>query len=94
MYMVYDNEDGLVGVYRTYSEANEAYKKCVEFQHNEFADEGWVTGEERVILAKVYKQLRPHDTKEPVMQEDENGDEIESLETYWELKEDTFRKDQ
>lgn len=91
MWMVFDSDEGLVGVYDNYTEAHTVYCKHVDGQQEASScDNGFVSGEERVILSKVYKQLYPSDTGEPVLEEDEEGNEFATKDTYWELKEEIY----
>lgn len=91
MWMVYDDEEGLYGVYDNYQEAEKAYEDCVEgvLNYAQHSDNNF--GEhDRTILAKITKQSFVVDTGEPITEEDENGVEFEVGGTYYEFKEEIY----
>lgn len=90
MWMVYDNEEGLVGVFSEYKNALKHYEKCKATAEDWVRGEGEFSSEETIILAKVEKYLYSYDTKEPVMKEDEEGIEHPTKDTYWGWKEENY----
>lgn len=90
MWMVYDNEEGLVGVFSEYENALAHYEKCKATAEDWVRGEGEFSSEETIILAKVEKHLYSFDTKSPVMEEDEEGSEHPTKDTYWSWKEENY----
>lgn len=90
MWMVYDNEEGLVGVFSEYESALAHYEKCKATAEDYVSEEGEFTTDETIILAKVEKYLYSFDTKNPVMKEDDEGNEHPTKDTYWGWKEDIY----
>lgn len=87
MWMVYDNENGLVGVFDEYDEALSKYEKCKATCEDWVHEDGEFSTDETVILAKVEKYLYSYDTGDPVKEENENGEEVNTGDTYWDFKE-------
>lgn len=90
MWMVYENEEGLVCVTDNYDEALTTYKRCKENQEDWVRGEGEFSTDETVILAKVERYLYSVDSGKIVMEEDEEGNESPTKDTYWEFKEDIY----
>lgn len=90
MWMVYDNEDGLVGIYDTYEEALMDYEKYKEIQKDYVQNETEFTSDEQVILAKIKKQLYSYETDNKATDYDDDGNEIESDENMWDWKETSY----
>ena len=88
MWIVYDNEEGLLGIYDKYEEALSDYEKCKESQKDYVQGEGEFTTDERVILARVERQFYGYETNEKAVSYDENGDEYETEDNVWDWKED------
>lgn len=63
MWLVLDDEEGLIGIYNDKKEAEEVYQEYVSDVLNYVQDEGEFTGCERVILARLTKQSFVFDTK-------------------------------
>ena len=90
MWIVYDNEEGLLGIYDKYEEALSDYEKCKDSQIDYVRGEGEFTAEERVILAEVKKHFYGYETDKKVIGCDENGEEFETADNYWDWKEDIY----
>jgi hypothetical protein len=84
LWMVYDSEYGLVCV-DNYENCLNEYEKCKSFIND--LDEFY--GNERVILAKLVKDYRTHDTNEPHAQADDPNSEFYKT-TYWDMVEDNY----
>jgi hypothetical protein len=90
MWIVYDNEDGLIGIYEKHEEALQEYEKCKELQKNFVRGEGEFSTDETVILAKVERHLYGYETDKKAVDYDENGDEFETGDNFWDWKEDIY----
>ena len=87
MWIVCTGGDGICGIFRTREEAEKEYEKQKKF----YEPEDEVYGDERVILAKIEKQVYVRDTGEKVIDYDEEGNEFECKDlTYWEYKEEVY----
>lgn len=86
MWMVWSHDEGLVITTDNREQAELEYEKSKQWYKNSFDGEFYT--DEHVILAKVEKQFYSADTGKPIIEEDENGEEIESTDTYWEWRED------
>lgn len=89
MWLVHTHDEGLIGVFDSYEEALNEYKEQKESVRDYVRGENEFTSDELVILAKVERRFYSYDTKEPVMEEDDNGNEYPSKDTYWDFEEDT-----
>lgn len=92
MWIVWDDEQGLVCTTGDYEEALKVYERCKESAKEYARSNGEFTGEEDIILAKVDKRFHSYDTLKPVIKEDENGETIETDDTYWDWDEITSEK--
>lgn len=90
MWIVYDNEEGLVGVYDNHDEALKEYTKCKNAQMDWVHEEGGFSTDETVILAKVEKHFYGYETDKKAIDYDENGEEFETDDNCWDWKEDTY----
>jgi hypothetical protein len=90
MWMVYDSNEGLVCVTEDYNEALKEYEDYKENHKNYVAKYGEYEGDERVILAEVKKNFFCYDTKKPVVEFDDDDNEIDTGDTYWDWKEQEF----
>ena len=90
MWIVYDNEEGLLGVYDNYDEALSDYEECKKSQMDYVQREGEFTTEERVILAEVKRHFYGYETDKKAVDIDENGEEIETEDNLWDWKEDIY----
>lgn len=88
MWMVWSNENGMIVTTDCKEEALKAYADEMQW-YKDNLDGGFNT-DEHVILSKIEKQLYSFDTKNPVLEEDDDGNEIETSDTYWDWKEDVF----
>ncbi|MDF2854254.1 MAG: hypothetical protein K0Q87_105 [Neobacillus sp.] len=86
MWMVWSHDNGLVLTTDNKQEAEKVYDEEKQWYKNSFDDE--FTTDEHVVLAKIEKQFYSEDTKQPVYEEAEDGEEIETGDTYWDWKED------
>jgi hypothetical protein len=87
LWMVWDREDGLAYI-GDYDEAVVEYERCKENTRSFCACDGF-NEDERTILAKVSKDFRSFDTKEP--HEDANDPESNYYKvTYWDFKEEDY----
>jgi hypothetical protein len=86
MWLVYDWSDGLIGLFDTEEEALQTYEEYKDL--NQSAFDGEFEGGEEVIIAKVNKRFYASDTGNPVLKEDEEGNEYPTIDTWWEWKED------
>lgn len=93
MWMVYDSEEGVVLITDKYDEAQKVYEEHVGIAKQFVQEEGEFITDDEVILSEVKKRTYPHDTKKPVVIEDEDGTEIKTGETYWDWKEDIYDKE-
>ncbi len=92
MWLVYDNDEGVLLITDNYEEAIKEYEKQKERVIDYVRGEGEFSTDEQVILAKVENILYSYDTKQPVIECDDEGDEIESKkDTYWDFKEDIYK---
>ncbi|PCK15524.1 hypothetical protein CEY02_20645 [Bacillus pumilus] len=92
LWMVYEHELGLIGVYDNEDEANLAYERTKDnLNEDTQINENEIYGDERVILAKVKKDYHSFDTEELEMKENDNGIEEKSDATLWDFKEDTYK---
>lgn len=90
MWIVYNNIDGVYRLFDNRKDAEKEYQEVKE-QMKDYVDiDGMFSRKERLVLAKVQKQTYSYDTKEPVMEEDEEGNEIETKDTYWGWKEENY----
>lgn len=87
MWMVWDDENGLIGIFEKYEKALTEYEKCKEFCKDYLYQNGEFSGDERVVLAKLEKQFHSFDTGKPTMKEDDKGNEKPTGDTYWDWKE-------
>lgn len=90
MWLVYDDQNGIVGKFDDRKDAEQAYQECVDDVLNHAQDSGSFSQEDNVILAKIEKQSFVVDTKEPVIKEDEHGNKNDTGDTYHRLKEETY----
>ncbi len=90
MWIVYDYEDGLVGIFEDNVKAQEEYEACVNNAKEYVERDGQFNLDERIILAKVERQTYGHETDEKVIEYDDNGEEMETDENYWGWKEDIY----
>ena len=90
MWMVFDYENGLVGIFEKHEDAEREYRVIKAQMEDDVLDNGEFDMTERLVLARVEKHLYARDTKEPVMEEDANGNEIKTKDTYWGWKEDIY----
>lgn len=91
MWIVYDNEEGLLGVYDNYDEALSDYEKCKESQKDYVQSEGEFTTDEEVILAEVKRHFYGYETdKKAVDFDKKNGEEFETNDNLWDWKEDIY----
>ena len=90
MWLVYDNENGLVGIFDKKEEAEKEYQHSKKLMKDYVDIDGEFVRGERLVLAKVEKQMYSYDTKEPVIEEDEEGNEYETKDTYWNWKEESY----
>lgn len=90
MWIVYDNEEGLLGIYDNYDEALNDYEKCKASQKDYVQGEGEFTTDETVILAKVEKHFYGYETDKKFLDYDENGEEFETDDNLWDWKEDRY----
>jgi hypothetical protein len=88
MWMVWCHDDGLVIITENKELAEQKYEETKKWYKDSF--DGEFTTDEHVVLAKVEKQFYSHDTGEEVFEEDEDGNEVETIDTYWGWNEDTF----
>jgi hypothetical protein len=87
MWLVWSNDDGIIITTENKEEAIEEYEKAKQYYKDSF--DGEFYGDEHVILAKIEKQFYSYDTKEPVTEEDDEGNEIETGDTYWDWREES-----
>ncbi|OIN67443.1 hypothetical protein BLD48_06020 [Exiguobacterium sp. KRL4] len=87
LWMVYDSEEGLIGIYEDLDVATKEYENRKVDQEFTVADGVGFEGDERVVLAAIKRDYRVIDTEEPVVEEDELGNEYESGGTYAAFKE-------
>lgn len=90
MWIVWDDQDGMMGIFDKYEESLAEYESCKANVRDCVQDDNEFSGDERVVLAKIEKQLYSYDTKNPVMVEGNDGKELPTADTYWDLKEDTY----
>ncbi|OAK70077.1 hypothetical protein [Lederbergia galactosidilytica] len=90
MWMVYDFEDGLVGIFEDKIKAVKEYKAYVESAKEYVDREGQFSLDERVILAKVERQIYGYETDEKATGYDENGEEFETGDNLWDWKEEIY----
>lgn len=89
MWIVWSRDDGVLCITDDREKAVSEYEETKQWYKDMF--DGEFDGDERVILAKVEKVFCCHDTGKPVIEYDDEGNEIELKdETYWDWKEDTF----
>ncbi len=87
MWIVWSDTDDLCGIFRKEEEALKEYEHQKQWHEDNF--DGEFYGDEHVVLAKVKRNFYCHDTKEPVIDYDDDGKEFEKDdETYWGWKED------
>jgi hypothetical protein len=91
MWVVYDSMEGLVCVTDDYNKALEEYEHYKESYKDYVRDNGEYSGDEQVILAEVKKNFFSYDTKEPVIEYDDDGNEVDTGDTYWNWKEQEFK---
>lgn len=90
LWMVFEHELGLIGVYDDEDEANLAYERTKDNLNEDTQINGnEIYGDERVILAKVKKNYYSFNTEEFEMKENDN--ENESNATLWDFKEDIYK---
>ena len=87
--MVYDNEDGLIGIFDSYEKALHEYNLCKEVQKEYVQRNNEFTTDEIIVIAKVERQFYGYETNEKVVDYDENGEEFETVDNSWDWKEDT-----
>ncbi|WP_338335486.1 hypothetical protein [Bacillus altitudinis] len=91
LWMVYEHELGLIGVFDDVDEANLAYERTKDNLNEDTQINGnEIYGDERVILAKVKKDYRSFATKEFDMKEFDNGNEEKPSVALWDFKEDKY----
>ncbi|MBU8573706.1 hypothetical protein [Bacillus pumilus] len=89
LWLVYEHELGLIGVYEDEDEANAVYEHTKDNLNEDVQINGSIVyGDERVILAKVNKNYHSFNTEEFEMKENDNGNE--SGATLWDFKEDIY----
>jgi hypothetical protein len=88
MWIVYDWSDGFVGEYDNYEEALKVYKELCKLNKDYVSNDGEFDGSEQTILARIDKQMYSYDTKKPVIKENDNGEDVETKDTYWDWKEE------
>lgn len=88
MWIVYDNEEGLLGVYDKYEEALSVYEKCKDSQRDYVQDEGEFTTDETVILAEVKRHFYGYKTDKKAIDYDENEEEFETKDYLWDWRKD------
>ncbi|MEK4049882.1 hypothetical protein [Bacillus sp. FSL K6-2839] len=92
LWMLYEYELGLIGVYEDEDEANLAYEQTKDNLNEDTQINGNdIHGDERVILAKVKKDYRSFVTEEFEMKENDNGIEEKTDTKLWGFKEDTYK---
>lgn len=82
LWMVYDSEEGLIGIYEDLDVATKEYEKCKVDQEFTVADGVGFEGHERVILAEIKRDYRVVDTGEPIVEMNDDGEEHEPGGTY------------
>jgi hypothetical protein len=90
MWIVWDNEYGLMCMTVDRNEALREYERCKESARDYVDSNGEFDSNESVILAKVEKHFYSYDTGRLVIVEDEDGKETETKDTYWDWKEDAY----
>lgn len=90
MWMVWDWEDGLVGLFEDRIKAEEEYEAYVNSAKDYVEREGQFNLDERVILAKVKRQIFGYETNEKATSYDENGEEFEIDDNLWDWKEEIY----
>lgn len=90
MWMVFAYDEGLIGIFDTYEDALKEYKIQKESVEDYVRGENEILSDECVVLAKIEKHFYSFDTNQPVMVEDDEGNEQYTNDTYWDFKEDTF----
>lgn len=86
VWLVYDNEEGVVYIGTDYNKALDEYEflKC---ENTDCVSSDGFSGDERVILAKIVKDFVSYDTgvqiEEPIDNEFEGA-------TYWDFKENVL----
>ncbi|MBU8607835.1 hypothetical protein [Bacillus pumilus] len=89
LWMVYEHELGLIGVYEDEDEANAVYERTKDNLNEDVQINGSIVyGDERVILAKVKKNYHSFNTEEFEMKDNDNGIEEKTGATLWDFKED------
>ncbi|WP_339239749.1 hypothetical protein NST06_10525 [Bacillus sp. FSL P4-0322] len=89
LWMVFEHELGLIGVYDDEDEANLVYERTKDNLNEDTQINGnEIYGDERVILAKVKKNYYSFNTEEFEMKENDN--ENESNATLWDFKEEIY----
>lgn len=87
MWMVWSNDSGLIVITNNKVEAMKEYEKEKQWYKYSFDHEFY--GDKRIVLAKVERDFYSHDTGNPVIDYDDEGNEVErNGETYWDWKED------
>ncbi|MFA4132551.1 MULTISPECIES: hypothetical protein [unclassified Brevibacillus] len=87
MCIVYSNDEGLDGIYTDYEEALKAYEGAKSDLERYVRENGEFSTDELVVIARIDKQFFSIDTFKPVMKEDEQGNEVDTGDTYWNFKE-------
>lgn len=88
MWLVWSYDDGIVITTESKEVAEREYEETKMWYKDSF--DGEFNADEHVILAKVEKDFYSKDTKKPVYEEDEKGNEIPTGDTYWDWQEDIY----
>ncbi|UED78093.1 hypothetical protein [Brevibacillus sp. DP1.3A] len=91
-WIVWDNEDGLIGTYESYDDALKDYENAKSAVERYVREEGEFSTDEEVIIAKIQKHFYSHDTEKAVMKYDEDDNEVPTGDTYWDFTEDDYTK--
>ena len=88
MWMVWSYDEGVICQTDNKDEALECYENAKKGYVEGFDGEFYTN--EQVIMAKVEKNFYSHDTGKTVYEENEQGEEVATTDTYWDWKEDTY----
>ncbi len=88
MWIVYSDIDGMSLMTDDKEKALKEYEELKRHYKDSF--DGEFSTDEQVVLAKVERNFYSADTGERVVEEDENGEEYLTKDTYWDWKEDIY----
>ena len=92
MWLVWSFDEGLLCVTEDKNEAIRFYEDSKKGYIDGIEDEREIYGSEQVYLAKVENNFHTYDTGEVAYEENEEGEEVPTNDTYWKWKEEVYNK--